>query len=190
MGSEARRARGARQGETARTRGSSGLVWGQQRFEQKLRLLGGVISRLDPDVVALQELGGEEPLRDLQQALGGAYPHRGVSAFPDRRGMRVAFISKHPVDEPPEDIVDLPPGPALDIHGLGPTGEAVPIDRMGRGALRIRLTKNGLTVDLITAHLKSKLLTFPRPGGMSFSPRDEAERAQAACGIVGGEESP
>ncbi len=72
--------------------GSSGLVWGQQRFEQKLRLLGGVISRLDPDVVALAELGGEEPLRDLQQALGGAYPHRGVSAFPDRRGIRVAFI--------------------------------------------------------------------------------------------------
>ncbi len=76
--------------------------------------------------------------------------------------------------------MDFPPGPALDIHGLGPTGEAVPIDRMGRGALRIRLTKNGLTVNFITLHLKSKVLTFPRPGGMSFSPRDEADRAQAA----------
>ena len=38
-----------------------------------------------------------------------------------------------------------------------------------------------MTVDLITAHLKSKLLTFPRPGGgSSFAPRDEEERAQAA----------
>jgi endonuclease/exonuclease/phosphatase family metal-dependent hydrolase len=51
---------------------------------------------------------------------------------------------------------------------------------MGRGALRMRITKNGLTVDLITAHLKSKLLTFPRPGGSSFTPRDEEERAQVA----------
>ncbi len=151
-----------------------------QRFEQKLSLLARVINRLDPDVVALQELGGEEPLGDLQQALDGAYPHRAVSAFADRRGIRVAFLSKHAVDEGPEDIVDFPPGPALDIQGLSPTGEAIPIDRMGRGALRIRVTKSGLTVDLITAHLKSKLLTFPRPGGMSFTPRDEAERAQAA----------
>lgn len=150
-----------------------------QRFEQKLRLLAEVITRLDPDVVALQELGGEEALGDLQQALGGTYRHHAVSAFPDRRGIRVAFLSRHPVDKL-EDLVDFPPGPALDIQGLSATGEAVPVDRMARGALRIRLTKNGLTVDLITAHLKSKLLTFPRPGGSSFTPRDEAERAQVA----------
>jgi predicted extracellular nuclease len=48
---------------------------------------------------------------------------------------------------------------------------------MGRGALRVRVTKDGLTVDLITAHLKSKLLTFP---GGRFAPRDEEERAQVA----------
>lgn len=93
-----------------------------QRFEQKLSLLARAINRLDPDVVALHELGGEEPLRDLQQALGGAYPHRAVSAFPDRRGIRVAFLSKHPLDEPPEDIVDFPPGPALDYPRSEPDG--------------------------------------------------------------------
>ena len=52
---------------------------------------------------------------------------------------------------------------------------------MGPGALRIRVTKEGLTVYLITAHLKSKLLSFPRFGGQtSFAPRDEEERAQVA----------
>ena len=152
----------------------------QQRFQEKLALLADVIKRLDPDVVALQEIGGEEPLHDLQQALGGAYPHRVISAFPDRRRIRVAFLSKHAVGEQ-EDIVDFPPGPALDIRGLTGTGGSTPITRMGRGALRIRVTKNGLTVDLITAHLKSKLLSFPRPGGTtSFAPRDEEERAQVA----------
>jgi endonuclease/exonuclease/phosphatase family metal-dependent hydrolase len=151
----------------------------QQRFQRKLALLAGVINQLAPDVVALQEIGGEEPLHDLQQALGETYPHRAVSAFPDRRGIRVAFLSKHTLEEQ-ADIVDFPPGPALDIHDLTATGDATPITRMGRGALRIRVTKDALTVDLITAHLKSKLLTFPRPGGSSFEPRDEEERAQVA----------
>jgi hypothetical protein len=48
---------------------------------------------------------------------------------------------------------------------------------MGRGALRVRVTADGRDVDLITAHLKSKLLTFP---GERFEPRDEDERARFA----------
>lgn len=151
----------------------------QQRFQRKLALLADVIDRLDPDVVALQEIGGEEPLHDLQEVLSGTYQHYAISAFPDQRGIRVAFLSKHVVGEQ-VDMVDFPPGPALDIHDLTATGGSTPINRMGRGALRIRVTKNALTVDLITAHLKSKLLTFPRPGGSSFTPRDEGERAQVA----------
>lgn len=52
---------------------------------------------------------------------------------------------------------------------------------MGRGALRVRVSKEGLAVDLIACHLKSKLLSFRRPGGRtSFVPRDEGERAQVA----------
>jgi endonuclease/exonuclease/phosphatase family metal-dependent hydrolase len=158
---------------------SGGDQTDQDRFQQKLSLLAGVINQLDPDIVALQEIGGEEPLHDLQQVLNGTHPHRVISAFPDRRGIRVAFLSKLTVAEQ-VDIVDFPPGPALSIHGLTATGDLMPITRMGRGALRIRVTKNGLTVDLITAHLKSKLLTFPRLGGSSFTPRNEEERAQVA----------
>ena len=41
---------------------------------------------------------------------------------------------------------------------------------MGRGALRIRVTKDNHTIDIITAHLKSKLLSFPRAWGSSFTP--------------------
>ena len=151
----------------------------KQRYQRKLDLLADVIERLDPDVVALQEIGGEhgeEPLDDLQQALGGTYPHRTLSAFRDGRDIQVAFLSKHTVDER-EDVVDFPEGPALDIHDLDEAGNPKPIERMGRGALRVRVTKDDLTVDLITAHLKSKLLTFP---GGRFSPRSEEERAQVA----------
>ena len=151
----------------------------KQRYQSKLDLLADVIERLDPDVVALQEIGGEngeEPLEDLQDALGGSYPHRALSAFRDGRDIQVAFLSKPTVEER-EDVVEFPEGPALDIHDLDAAGNPTPIERMGRGALRVRVTKDGLTVDLITAHLKSKLLTFP---GGRFSPRDEGERAQVA----------
>jgi endonuclease/exonuclease/phosphatase family metal-dependent hydrolase len=152
----------------------------RQRFERKLGLLAGVIGRLDPDVVALQEVGREEPLHGLQQALGGTYPHRATSSFPDGRGIRVAFLSKHVVDER-TDMVDFPPGLALDVRGLAATEDPAPINRASLGALRVRVRKDGLAVDLITAHLKSKLLTFSRPGGgANFVPRDEEERARVA----------
>jgi endonuclease/exonuclease/phosphatase family metal-dependent hydrolase len=151
----------------------------RQRYERKLGLLARVIDGLSPDVVALQEVRGEEPLQDLQEALGGAYPHSAVSAFPDGRGIRVAFFSKHAVNEQ-EDMAEFPEGPALDVHGLTSTGKPKPIDCMSRGALRVRVTKDTLMVDLLTAHLKSKLLSFPRPWGTSFTPHDEGERAQVA----------
>ncbi len=49
---------------------------------------------------------------------------------------------------------------------------------MGRGALRARVNADGEDLDLVTCHLKSKLLSFP---GQRFSPRDEAERARYAA---------
>lgn len=151
----------------------------QQQYQQKLQLLSGVINQVDPDIVALQEVGGVEPLIDLQQALGQSYPHYAVSAFPDTRGILVAFLSKHAVNDQ-ADIFNFPPGPALEIKGLTETGKSTSITHMGRGALRIRVSKNGLTLNLITAHLKSKLLTFPRPGNLKFIPEDEEQRAQVA----------
>lgn len=148
-------------------------------YGRKLGLLASVIGEAGPDVVALQEVGGEDALRDLGEALGGDYPHGALSAFPDRRGIRVAFLSRHAFEET-EDLADFPPGPALEVSDLTDTGGSEPVERMGRGALRVRVRKEGLAVDLLTAHLKSKLLSFPRPWGTSFAPRDEDERAQAA----------
>jgi endonuclease/exonuclease/phosphatase family metal-dependent hydrolase len=138
------------------------------------------VAGIDPDVLALQEVGGEEPVLDLQQALAGRYPHQRVSSLPDGRGIRVAFLSRLAIVEH-EDLADFPEGPALDIHDLDADGHPVPITRMGRGALRIRVSENGFTVDVMTTHLKSKLLSYRRPDGRtSFSPRDESARAQAA----------
>jgi endonuclease/exonuclease/phosphatase family metal-dependent hydrolase len=151
----------------------------EELYRRKVGLLAGVIGEISPDAVALQEVGGEGPLADLKDALGGAYPHSEVSTFPDARGIRVAFLSRHEISDK-EEVVEFPEGPALDVHDLTEDGTAKPIDRMSRGALRVRVVKEGLEVDLVVCHLKSKLLSFPRPWGTSFVPRDEGERAQVA----------
>ena len=50
-----------------------------QEYQRKLALLAEVINSQAPDVVAFQEVGGAEPLLDLQQALGGGPIHAGWS---------------------------------------------------------------------------------------------------------------
>ncbi len=46
------------------------------------------------------------------------------------------------------------------------------MSEMGRPVLRVRVQTDGTTLDVISCHLKSKLLTFP---GGRFSPEDEDE---------------
>lgn len=151
-----------------------------QIFALKLNLLANVIKEQNPDVVAMQEVGGEEPLLDLQQALNGAYPFRAVSSFPDQRGIRVAFLSRHEITMA-EDIADFPPGPATQIYNQSTSGQPVPLTRMGRGALLIQVLKADLAVYLCAVHLKSKLLTFKNEQGRSsFAPKNENDRAEVA----------
>jgi hypothetical protein len=62
-------------------------------------------------------------------------------------------------------------------HLLGPVqvdDDGTTINELGRPALRVRV-HGEVAVDVISAHLKSKLLTFP---GGRFDPRDEDERAR------------
>ncbi len=146
----------------------------------KLNLLAEVILEADPDVVALQEIGGEDALLDLQIALRGTFPHMASSAFPDRRGIRVAFLSRLEITHL-ADFADFPAGAATQIFSQDASGAAVPLTRMGRGALLIRVEKGGHHITLLTAHLKSKLLSFKTASGKSsFTPRDEDQRAQEA----------
>jgi hypothetical protein len=88
-------------------------------------------------MVALQEVGGEEPLQDLQEALGDAYAHRAVSTFPDSHGIRVAFLLQRAI-QVSTDLADFPAGPALEVRELFSAGEPRLISRMGCGALRRR----------------------------------------------------
>jgi hypothetical protein len=121
-------------------------------------------------------VGGDAALQSLRAVLN-AYQHGRVGVA-DGRGIACAFLSKLPL-ETPANIVDFP----AEVRALGATDtNGTALQRMGRGALRVRVTKSGFSTDLISVHLKSKLLTFPQPGGgTAFSTNDETVRAQAAA---------
>ncbi|MEO1403494.1 MAG: endonuclease/exonuclease/phosphatase family protein [Cyanobacteria bacterium J06635_1] len=152
----------------------------QVDYTQKLTSLADVILRLDPDILALQEIGDVSALDDLVAQLDGRYPHIQVSNTPDRRGIRVGFLSKLTI-ESAEDISTFPLGSLSTITGQA-EDRTTEITRLGRGALRILVKPlPSISLHLVTAHLKSKLLSFPGTANRSrFTPKDENERARGA----------
>jgi endonuclease/exonuclease/phosphatase family metal-dependent hydrolase len=144
-------------------------------YKQKLAALAQVIAELKPDVLALQEVGGDDALSDLQAAVGvDHYDHRAIGR-PDARGIACAVLSRVRFDVKPAHIDDFPPHVlALGLREI----DGQPIARMGRGGLHVRVTRAGFSADIIVVHLKSKLLTFP--GGL-FSTNDEGLRARVAA---------
>ncbi|MBG1268165.1 endonuclease/exonuclease/phosphatase family protein [Nostoc sp. WHI] len=153
----------------------------QQEYTQKLKSLTNVILDLDPDVLAVQEVGDLEAFEELVAQLQGRYPHSNVSTSPDIRGIRVGFLSKLVIEEH-EELVDFPQGGFSKLLSQDTEGNSTEITRMGRGALRILVKpKPDISIHLINAHLKSKLLTFPSTTNRPrFAPKDENERARVA----------
>lgn len=137
-------------------------------YEAKLEALAKTIGKIDPDVLAVQEVGDPEALADLRERLGDDWRAES-SKFPDGRGIRVAFLSRLELGEV-EHRRKFP----RELAPVQVDDEGATIAEMGRGALRVRVRN----IDLVTCHLKSKLLTFP---GDRFQPRDEGERARFAA---------
>lgn len=152
-----------------------------ETYEKKLSSLAEVILSLDPDVLALQEIGSPESFNDLNERLENKYPHFQLSKFPDTRGIRVGFLSKLEIQDS-EDISQFPASGLVNVPGIDKTGEPELVSNMSRGILRILVNPQpGFPVHLMNTHLKSKLLSFPTPSGKSqFSTKDEDLRARVA----------
>jgi endonuclease/exonuclease/phosphatase family metal-dependent hydrolase len=138
----------------------------QEVYEEKLAALAEVIAGIGPDVLAVQEVGSPEALDDLVERLPGEW-RVVLSELPDERGIRVGFVSRLAFEDA-EDVQAFPrPLRPVQVGDDGTTSAAT-----SRGLLRVRLSGG---VELVTCHLKSKLLRFP---GDRFTPRDEGERAR------------
>ena len=152
-----------------------------EAYENKLNSLAEVILSLNPDVLALQEIGSPESFADLNAKLENRYPHFQLSEFPDIRGIRVGFLSKLEI-QANEDISNFPAGGLASVPGIDKKGEPDLVSTMSRGILRIMVNPQpGLSIHLMNTHLKSKLLSFPHSSGKSqFSTKNEDLRARVA----------
>lgn len=142
----------------------------QQAYDAKIAHLKATIEAIAPDVLGVQEVGQPQALDDLRAVLSGTW-HAITSQHPDGRGIRVGFLSKSPFVAH-EDIVPFPQV----LKAIQQSDAGALEQDMGRGALRVRVQHNGTDVDLISCHLKSKLLSFPGPS--TFVPTDEDQRAR------------
>lgn len=153
----------------------------EAEYQQKLQSLATVILALAPDVLALQEIGSPEAFNDLIDLLQNNYPNAQLSTRPDDRGIRVGFLSKLAI-KAHEEIINFPQAGLPSVPGIDPQGNLIDITELGRGALQILVEPApNFSIHLITTHLKSKLLRFPSPTGVSqFNPKNEDERARVA----------
>jgi endonuclease/exonuclease/phosphatase family metal-dependent hydrolase len=139
-------------------------------YDAKLSSLADVVDGLAVDVLAVQEVGSPAALDDLVARLEGSW--HSALATPDARGIRVGVLSRTPLVEVHE-IARFPHLVApVQVDDAGNT-----LDSLGRPALAARVRVQGVDVDVVSVHLKSKLLSFP---GGRFNPRDEDERARYA----------
>jgi endonuclease/exonuclease/phosphatase family metal-dependent hydrolase len=137
----------------------------------RLDALADTIRDLDPDVLAVQEVGDLNAFQDLADCLDD-YDHLATAA-PDGRGIRVGFLSRlalHNIRE----VAAFPDG----LRPIQVDDTEIDATAMGRPALGAAVEADGRTLALVTCHWKSKLLTFP---GGRFSTRDEGERARFAA---------
>jgi endonuclease/exonuclease/phosphatase family metal-dependent hydrolase len=145
----------------------------EEAYKAKLEGLAAVVARFAPDVLGVQEVGDPRALADLVGALDGRW-HTVLSDHPDGRGIRVGFLSRLPLA-----VVEDTAGFPARLHPVQTDDNGSTTDRMGRGALAVRVEPSpGKALHLVVCHLKSKLLTFP---GERFAARDEGERARYAA---------
>jgi endonuclease/exonuclease/phosphatase family metal-dependent hydrolase len=153
----------------------------RDRYSGKLKQISELITGAGPDLVGVQEVLADSSdlapgvFDDLLAALGAQW-NGCLSQRPDDRGIRVGWLSRGQLTNP-TDVAVYPhgvPATTVDDHGTMITASR-------RGALAVTYTRgDGLTVQALTAHLKSKLLSFPShdPQHPRFDTHDEGERAR------------
>ena len=159
-----------------------------EEYQAKLATLAAVIDAVEPDVMALQEVGPEQVLADLNAACSIDFDNR-LLGIPDSRGIRVALLSPRRLSNR-TDTQTFPAGVLpVQARDLAFDDPATPENEAqmaltSRGALSATMRSGGERVTVMTCHLKSKLISYDRqPGvvaGATFAPNDEGERLRYA----------
>jgi len=138
----------------------------QQEYDDKVAGLAEVINAVAPDVLALQEVGPEQVLADLNAACSIDFDNR-LAGLPDIRGIRVALLSPRRLSNR-VDLTTYPVGvvpvQSRDLIFDDPaTAENEALSgALGRGVLSATVSAGGEQVTVMVAHLKSKLISYAR----------------------------
>lgn len=143
-----------------------------EMFDRKVALLAATIHGSGADIVATQEVGDPEAFDALIAALGDGWSGVLSTHFEPAHAIRVGFLSRVAILQT-EDYFAIPE----QLQGVPTSDAGDPLTSMGRGVLRARIHTSAGDADLVSVHLKSKLLSFP---GGRFEPHDEDERARYA----------
>lgn len=143
---------------------ADGFAPAHPKPEAEKTALRRVIRRIDPDLLAVQEIGGKPFLEELRRDLahdGIRFPYTALLEGPDPY-RRVAFLSKIPLE-------------TVFSEKRLVTGFEIPSPKdneavVNRGLLGVRVRVGEHPVDVYTLHLKSRLTRDKR------DPRSEKER--------------
>jgi endonuclease/exonuclease/phosphatase family metal-dependent hydrolase len=156
----------------------------KDRYARKLQQIPELITSAGPDLVGVQEVLADRKnlappvFDDLREALGVEW-NGCLSQRPDPRGIRVGWLARGQLSNPTEVAAYPHQVPATTIDD--DDNQIAAITAAKRGAPAVTYTRaDGLVVHAVTAHLKSKLLSFPGhdPHHPQFDTRNEAVRAR------------
>jgi endonuclease/exonuclease/phosphatase family metal-dependent hydrolase len=140
--------------------------------EKAKTALRAAIRAAVPDVLALQEMGPEPYLEELQRDLateGTAYPYRVLLAGPDPE-RHVAVLARVPLAQVT---------PHVEVPVRGAKGDAAQLVR--RGVLEVAVALGDRTITLFVVHLKSRYTGDPND---PFSAAQRLGEAEAVRDLV------
>jgi len=123
----------------------------------KAREIAKHLTRAQADVVALQEVGSEELVRDALAHVPFGASYTVFFGGADRRGIGNAIVSRLPVEEVEHHTEESLPFPVFREGDPEPFPGRL---RLRRPVVRVRLAALGHTLHVLTTHWKSKL---PKP---------------------------
>lgn len=126
----------------------------RRALDAKVANLAGIVQRADADVLALQEVGSANVLRELCARLpsGGGY-REPVVGTADARGIRCALLTRLPIVESRIATAEHLPFPVFFEGDPAPFGSRIPLRR---GVVHARLDAGAIgTLDVLVAHFKS-----------------------------------
>ncbi len=123
------------------------------QLDAKLTHLARVLTEANADVVAFQEIGSADVLRELLARLPALGYREPIVGTADARGIRCAIASRLPVLGSKVHVAESLPFPVFVTGDPAPFGARIPLRR---GIVGARIDAGALgAVDVFAAHLKS-----------------------------------